>query len=125
MTILSDLGRRRVYRVLVHVSLADGDLHPAERKVLESSRKKLGLTEAQAKVLEEEALEGQGLQLDAESNEGKVALKLLSQLVVADGVLHPDEARRLNRISEALGVSTQQLARILRSSMIKRNQDSE
>ena len=35
------------------------------------------------------------MQIGSSPKEAKVALKMLSQLVLADGVLHPDEARRM------------------------------
>lgn len=119
---LSGRGRERIYRVLVHVSLADGEIHPSERKILQAARRKLGLKKEEIPALEEQAARGEGLQLSSDTNEGKLALSYLAQLIVADGVLHPDEARRLNRISEALGVPQALVAKLLRKAMIKRTQ---
>lgn len=126
MAKLSERGRQRVYRVLVHVALADGEIHPNEREILDFAKDELKLGDEQVKTLEEEAARGEGLHLDSGEDDGKVtlegrfALKFLAHLVVADGVLHPKEAKRLNRISKSLGVSQKQLAKLLRKSMVER-----
>lgn len=124
MSKLSERGRRRVYRVLVYVAQADGEIHPREREFLDAAREELEIPEEELAALEEQVRRGEGLEIGSEVHEGNVALKKLSQLVIADGVLHPDEARRLKRISKILGANTQRLAKIVKRSMIEKNQEN-
>ncbi len=125
MSKLTERGRRRVYRVLVYVAQADGEIHPKEREFLDAVRDELGIPEEEIAGLEDEASRGEGLEIGSAPHEGNVALKKLSQLVFADGVFHPEEGRRMKRISKVLGANTQRLAKIVKRSMIERNQAAQ
>lgn len=119
---LSDRGRRRVFRVVCYLAYADDELDLRERGVLEDVRARLDLDASEASALEEEARAGKGIQLKADPEEAEVAIEALAEVFVADGVLHPDEARRLNRVAKSLSVSDKRLATVVRRAIRARNQ---
>lgn len=116
---LSPAARRRVYRVVCYLAYADDELGLAERDLLDGLREKLELDPADADALEAEGQAGESILLDAESEEGILAVKALTEVMVADGVLHPAEALRLKRIAARVGVSEEKLAKLLKASLLR------
>ena len=122
MAMITKRGRRRVYRLVCYLAHSDEHLDLRERGVLESLRKRLKLTEEAAEELEEEAKSGKGLRLKDHGDEAEAALVALSEVFIADGVLHPEEAKRLSAIASSVGFSAKQTAKVLQGVMIKQNQ---
>ncbi len=111
-----------MYRVLCYLAHADGEMSGEERALLEQVRAELDLDAAEAGALEAEAQRGERLQLKDDDVEGEIALRTLAKVMLADGVLHPEEGSRLKRIAKAVGVSDKRLAKVLHRAMVRRNQ---
>jgi uncharacterized tellurite resistance protein B-like protein len=101
---------------------ADGEIGAAEREHLDELRGRLCIAPIEADGLEAEAEAGQGLQLDVESREGKIAVQALVRCMLVDGVLHPSETERLKRISTKVGIPEAKLSRWMKAALIERTQ---
>lgn len=119
---LTPRGKRRVYRVLCYLAHADGEVDPAERETLEGLRVRLRIGAEEAAALEAEAAAGKKIQLKTTEAEAEVAVEALAEVMLADGVLHPAEAKRIKRVARAVGVKEKALARLIKQAMIARNQ---
>jgi len=118
---LTPAGRRRVYRVVCYLAEADDELNLREEHLLDKLRRKLELSTEEAEALAEEARRGEKLAVKTTSIEARSAVHYLAILMVADGVLHPAEAKRLKRIAAAVGVSEKELAGTLQKAMQRQN----
>ena len=122
---LTPRGRRRVFRVLCYLAHADGEVDAAERATLEALRVRLRIGKEEAATLEDEAASGQQIQLRSSEAEAEAAVEALAEVMLADGVLHPAEAKRIKRVAAAVGVSEKDLARSLKRALVARNQAGE
>ena len=100
MSDLSPDGAQRVYRMLCFMAWCDGDLHQAEREVLQRYREELGLSEVDAASLEAEGSEVEGLELGEDAAELELLVDGLIDIAVADGKLVLDEQARLHRLAK-------------------------
>lgn len=116
---VSSNGRQRIYRLLWHMAARDGDVSAEERTVLEEYRGTLDIDEESAARLEAEGIEGDSLRLGKRKHERRMAFEAVAHVMVADGVLHPDEAAWVNKLASAMQISpkaaAQALQRALRS----------
>ena len=78
----------------------DGEIDEKERRVLERLRKNLGLSEEEAKQIEEEITQ-------LSQNEKEYLEEY--QAIIADGEITERERRLLNRLSSSLGISEERI----------------
>lgn len=119
---LTPRGKRRVFRVICYLAHADGEVDPAERETVEALRVRLRIGKDEAAALEAEAADGKKIQLKTTEAEAEAAVECLAEVMLADGVLHPAEAKRIKRVAKAVGVGEKALAKVIKRAMVARNQ---
>ncbi|MGE0713558.1 MAG: TerB family tellurite resistance protein [Planctomycetota bacterium] len=111
-------GRRRAFRALAWVAWCDGELAAAEGEVLEAARRELDLGVAEARELLAEGRAAERLPLGRRAAEREVLLRWLIRVVAADGVLDPNERRRLEALAPLLGCRPQDLLRAVQEALL-------
>ncbi len=112
--LITDGGRRRIYRILCHLAHTDGKVQPREREVVEAQRVLLGLSPAEALHLEAQGRAGQELQVGSGIAEQAHLLGAMIEVVAAHGrVLDQLEQRRLTEVALACGCPRATLAELL------------
>ena len=119
---LTPRGRRRVYRLLGFMAHADDELAQEERDYLDAVAARLEIGPEEAAELEGEGQRKEGLKVKDDPEEAELAVRLLGELMLADGVLHPEEAKRLRALAKKVGVKSEAVQRSLRQAMIRHNQ---
>ena len=106
---VSEKGIRRVYRNLCHMAWCDGDVAPAERRVLESLQERFGLRTDEAVSLELQGRASEALGIGKGAPELALFVSGMLDMAIADGVLATDEQARLIKMAKALKISEKTL----------------
>jgi tellurite resistance protein len=104
-TSISEGGRRRIYRLLCNLAACDGNVDPTERAVLDDVLEHFQIPQAEAKSLEAEGAAGSGLRIGKNPAERLFLLGSMIDVAAADGVLDPQEQRRLGQLAAKVGLS--------------------
>lgn len=111
--IVSASGLRRIYRLLCHVAHCDHELHPAERALLERYRRRFGIDEDEAALLEEEGKRKQ-IRLGRHTHEQHMLMWAMIDVAAADGRLDRSEHKRLLKVAGATGLPQAELVALIR-----------
>jgi hypothetical protein len=106
---LSENGRRRIYRILCNLAACDGEVDANERRLLDAFREEHGLSPAEAQALEAEGRLGKDLPIGKNPAERELLLDAMIDVAAADGVLAPQEERRLRKIGKKMGIGKEEL----------------
>jgi uncharacterized tellurite resistance protein B-like protein len=106
--------RIRNFRVLVGAALADGELHPEEKKVLLEAAHDLGLVAELAEAVIEEMQAGGDASFSLPDSERERAylFSMLVRVVAADARLHEGEVRFLKSVAPSFGFTEAQVEQI-------------
>jgi len=104
-TSISEGGRRRIYRLLCNLAACDGRIDPREWAILEDIKDHFLISSAEAMSLAKEGAEGRGLQIGKNPAERLFLLGAMIEVAAADGVLDPQEQRRLTKLAATVGLS--------------------
>jgi uncharacterized tellurite resistance protein B-like protein len=104
---------RRIYRLLCYLAGSDGEVGPAEEELLDSFRRRYGLSESEAFTLRSEGLRGEGLEVGKDDAERNLLLDELVAIAAADGEITQAETRRLRSFCKLLQVPLEELERRL------------
>jgi tellurite resistance protein len=110
---ISPNGARRIYRILCNLAASDGSIDPTEREVMESVREFFDLTQEECEALEAEGASGKGLRLGKNEAEREYLMGCMIDVAAADGVLAPQERRRVHKFGKAVGLDRDELERRL------------
>jgi hypothetical protein len=101
---VSPNGVRRVYRLLCDLAWSDGSVVPAERTWLAGFCARHAISPGEAMALEAEARAKKGFKLTRRAEEQILLVDSMVALVLADGVVAPEERRRAAAFARTLGL---------------------
>lgn len=102
MSTLSPTAARRIYPLLSSIAWCDGELADEERYLLLAFQEDLGLSEDEAKALETKGASLEGLELGDDELEQAYLVDGLIEIVLADGLIRPEERARLIELGELI-----------------------
>jgi len=106
-------GLRRIYRLLWNLAACDDDIDPLEVAFLESFRERYQIGEEEAGALAAQGERGEALRVGPGVAERLLLVETLIELAAADGVLAPQEERKLSELAATIGVRPELVARAL------------
>jgi tellurite resistance protein len=106
-------GLRRIYRLLWNMAACDDDVDPLEETYLEAFRAKYEIGEEEASALAAQGERGEALRVGRGVEERLLLIESLIGLAAADGVLAPQEERKLSDLAATLGIPPRLVARAL------------
>ena len=110
-------GLRRIYRVLCWFAQGDYDLDPAEIRLLKSVQSEFSISDAEVESLAREARGEARIPLGRRAAERDLLVRYLVQIVAADGIFDPSEARRLARLAPRLDLDTAAVLRMIQDEL--------
>ena len=110
---VSPNGLRRIYRLLANLAACDGTVDPAERALLNGLAEHLQLGAAEVEALEAEGFAGKSLKVGKNPVERELLMLMLIDMAFADGVLDPQEKKRLKAFADKVGLPRDELRRRL------------
>lgn len=111
---LSDNGRRRIYRLMAFFAHCDGELAPAERQVLDRYRHLLDLPAEEARTLEAEGAATKMMKFGRRPVEREILMRCVAEMVAADGRWHEREQERVRQLCQRLLIPPLRMQRLLK-----------
>ena len=108
--LVSQNGKRRIYRVLCHLAWCDGQVQIVERQMLQAFVAYHRIAPNEAALLEEEGKESRGLGISKRASERELMIDALIDLAAADGQLVAAEQDRLLKFGMTVGLTEQEIA---------------
>lgn len=112
---VSENGLRRIYRALCNLAACDGEVDPSEQRLLDAYCEEHGIGAAEASELEGEGRRGERLDVGKNPDERALMLECMIDVAAADGVLDPQELKRLRRLSKVMGIDKEELTEAIRA----------
>lgn len=110
---LSANGARRIYRLLYNLAAADGVVDPVEEAYIEGFRRRHGIADDEAAAIAEAAREGRDLRVGKRPAERALLIESMVELAAIDGVLTPQEEKKLHKVAAAIGLPGEEIDRRL------------
>lgn len=112
---VSENGLRRIYRALCNLAACDGEVDPSEQRLLDAYCEEHGIGAEEASELEGEGRRGERLDVGKNPDERALMLEAMIDMAAADGVLDPQELKRLRRLSKLTGIGKDELTEAIRA----------